>query len=320
MAQDPGYFRKPPICRFANIKPFMVFDAPRSISRTALSATLHTVRIALNALPHDRLSNWQINLSKATWTSLVSASCTPDEGYGEFLYATCMILLDRFENPEHGSEFDWEWDAFSDLYRSAPAKIRAAIMNSLRNAQNCDLVHPDISIDAQDCLTNKREEVVAPLLTLAQSLTPKERIEIAKADYGYEVDIFLAALNDLLASDDCRFRDSWYPAEVVELVSHVPGTIGFEGCTALVLANAIYDGDGVGNASFRWEGLGSTYQDLRLEVRTPFLRAFRHLYEEVPDWAPFWGTRKSGRMTRDQLIPWQSVPSSGLRKAPATLS
>lgn len=240
--QHPGYFRKPSICRFESIKPFTIFDVPRSTSWAALSATSQTkkLRLALHWMhcPPNHLPHWQINLSEATWTSLVTASCSPDDGYGEFLYATCMILLDRFENPNRGSEFDWEWDAFSDLYRSAPAKIRAAIMNGLREAQNCGLVRSDIPIDAQDCLTTKREEVVAPLLTLARSLTPKERAEIAKADYGYEVDAFLAALNDLLASDDCRFRVSWYPAEVVELVSHASEAEGFVSCTAILLTNA----------------------------------------------------------------------------------
>ncbi len=234
-------------------------------------------------------------------------SCSPDENSGEFLFATCMIILDRFEHPERGSDFGQDWSELADCYRNAPAAIRSAIMNGLKEAKNDSLVSPDIHLEPNDGLTTEKYDIVEPLLTIAKQLTVGERGEIAKNDYGCDVARHLAALDALLSKKHCRFQDTWFPAEVVELASNHPSSVGFEGCTALVLVNAIYSDDRVDNAAFRWMNNRPAYQELELALREPILRAFRYLYESIHDWDPFGNAPATARMSTDHFIPWYSV-------------
>ena len=249
------------------------------------------------------MPNWRLGLSHEVWTSLVTASCSPDQGNNEFLFATCVRLVDRHGNPERGGNFVWEMDAFSDLYRKAPKQIRAAIFNGLRTGTECQ----------EDCLTNSTGEVIAKLIALARRLTAEERTEISAGDYGCDIGKHRAALDALLETEDCRFADTWFPAEVVELTAHVPDAPGFVGCTALVLANAIYDGDKVDHAAFRWHQHRHAYHRLASVQAQLLLRAFRILYEAIPDWDPFWDVVTPDRMSLDHFIPWQPPdPNGGL--------
>ena len=73
--------------------------------------------------------------------------------------------------------------------------------------------------------------------------------------------------------------EGWYPSEVVELVAHVPGSPGHEGCTAILLLNVLQTGDLQGWFDFRWQEQGAAYCDLKPSKRDPILAAIRYLYE-----------------------------------------
>ncbi|WP_143534385.1 hypothetical protein [Roseovarius albus] len=220
--------------------------------------------------------------------------------------ATCLLLLDRFENPDRSSDFEWEWDECADIYRSAPAPIRSALMNGFEVARQYDLVSEQIRPTKGDLTTYSTSEIIAPLLDIARALTNEERAEIATADYGCNIDKHRSALDALLNSADCRFHDSWFPTEVVSLVAYVSGATGFEGCSALILANAIYNNDNSDSASYRWQSNKFSYLDLPLAAGKPIISAFRHLYETITDWDPFFDTFAPERLPLHSYIPWNS--------------
>ncbi|MCB1357720.1 MAG: hypothetical protein KDK53_14910 [Maritimibacter sp.] len=260
------------------------------------------VRGALEAIGADRVPDWRLALSDGDRTAVATASCAPEDGRDAFLFATCVRLLDRSGQPGRAGDWDREVDAFSDAYRSAPDAIRAAIFNGL----------PAGAGRPEDRLTDSRDTVIAALLPLARRLTAEERAEISAADYGCDIARHRAALDALLATTACRFPDHWFPAEVVELTAHVPKAPGFAGCSALVLANAIYDDDHVDHASFRWHQHRHAYPRLKANEAGPLLRGFRYLYEALPDWDPFWDVRRPERMSLDHFLPWSpSGPDAG---------
>ena len=80
----------------------------------------------------------------------------------------------------------------------------------------------------------------------------------------------------------CLFVDTWFPAEVVELVAHAPSEPGFSGYT-VILINAIYDSDRINDGSFRWNNNKHAHQGLDFKARKPILDAFLHIYETVPN-------------------------------------
>lgn len=273
-----------------------------------------SVRQKFVKVSSERVPQWELGLGEDFWTSLVTASCSPEEGGAEFLFATCMLLLDRFENTTRGGDFEWEWDKFSGLYRIAPDAIRAALMNGFEAAKSYSLVSQKICPAPADLATNTTEDVLAPLIALARALTEEEREEIARGNYGCDVGKHLAALDALLETKDCRFPDTWFPAEVVELASYVPDAKGFVGCTALVLINSIYGSDYVDDAEFRWSQNKLAYQNLEMSARGPILVAFRHLYETLPDWNPFWEIFAPDRLPLESYIPWCSERSTNHAK------
>ena len=136
-------------------------------------------------------------------------------------------------------------------------------------------------------------------------MTPDEISVVSCASYADEVDRHRKALETLLARDDCRYHDdeSWFPAEVVELVSHNSSNRGFVGCTAIILINAIYDADPRSNAEFRWVRLSREYARLEPGARVTVYAGFRYLYEADTNWDPFVMQSDAKRMTAHSLIP-----------------
>ena len=253
----------------------------------------------------ERASDWQIAVPDDVWPKLALVSCSPENGKEEFLLATCLLILDRFVKAHRGGDFQWEWDAFAKHYREAPPRIRSAIMNGLEEARKLGFVSESIQPSVADRSTVTQDEIVSALIEIARKLTPEEREVVSIQDYGDDAEKHLSALNQVLASKTCRFTDSWYPAETVELVSYVPGETGFVGCTALVLLNAIYDGDDVGHAEFRWQTKRFAYHDMTDDARKQILGAFRHLYETAEFWSPFDDEFAPERLRIPSFIPWE---------------
>lgn len=114
---------------------------------------------------------------------------------------------------------------------------------------------------------------------------------VARADYGMDVEIHKAGLQEMLAGTDMAYPkhdDNWpLVAEVVELVSHVPGQFGHAPCLAIVLLDAIRSDDHCDNAAFRWEQQAEYILQMPERMRAPLVAGFRYLYESDPDWGDF---------------------------------
>ena len=233
VASNPMTFRK--LQAIIDLRRVAIWHLKRSSITASLERSLLTT---LQNSISDRVPCWKLELSPETCREfhLKVASSDNDQ---EFLCATCILLLDRFENSERGSDFEWEWDAFATRYRSADPPIRAAIMNGLDQGRKHRLISDEVRPSLRDCTTKPVEEVINPLLQIAKSLTEEEREWIAHADYGADVKKHLRALNELLQTNDCIYPSGevWFPTEVVELVSHDSAYLGFVGCTAIVLIN-----------------------------------------------------------------------------------
>ncbi len=251
-------------------------------------------------------ANWKLNLSPAEFTNAVEGSCSPDAGVDKFRYSTCLVLIDKFENPSRNSDFLCEWDAFKKHYRSAPAGIRSAIMNGLFQASTYFLAHEDVQPSSEDRMTLPRESLMLPLVEIAKRLVDDEARVVAKADYGRDEKIHYSALKTVLANDFCQYPpdDCWFPAEVVELVSHGPTSVGFLSCTAIVLLNALNDGDKVDHAEFRWSNNYRAYRKLAENDWIALAGAFRHLYETLDNWDPFEGKRVN-KTEISGFLDWQ---------------
>lgn len=279
---------------------YLLNQLPR---RRAPDETYFTEAIA--GFANGSMAQRKLNLTAEFSASLHSSPLSPKNKETAFFIATCARLLDRFENPHRGNDFRSDWDEFSDDYRRAAPPIRSALMNGFEQARLhavvSDAIYPTIS----DRTTYSATQVLPPLIELARSLTAGERVEIAKADYGADVDQQVEGLNRLLDTPDCRFPkgESWFPLEVIELISHQPENAGFIGCTALVLINAIYDGDFREHSSSRWKAHSSVYQNLEMSARGAILSGFRHIYETIEGWDPYWDHFETDSFVVDSMIP-----------------
>lgn len=194
------------------------------------------------------------------------------------------------------------WAAKADHLRRAPPRIRAALMNGVQRLADLGLLALPDRPSPAELLTMPLQGLAPPLIAIARRMAPDERDHVAHADYGNDSARHRAALERLLDDPALAYPDgdAWYPAEVVELVSHVPGQPGHVPCLAIVLLDALRTGDAQGNAEFRLGQQAAAIAALAPPVRDTFHAAFRHLYESIPLWSP--------PVPAPFTLPWASPP------------
>lgn len=237
------------------------------------------------------------------WGLALAADAPPDSRAAAA--ATLLHLVLATQTPDPVVEDLW---SHREEFLARPAPIRAALMNGFDNLRRCRLA-PDLCHPAPlDCVTHRRADLEPALIALARQMTPAEQDHIARADYGCDAARHHAALVALLADPLLAYpaNDLWYPAEVVELVSHVPGEPGHVPCLAIVLLDALRTGDDRGNADYR---LGPQFDDilaLPQPARAVLIAAFRHLYETDPSWTP--SVAEAGQPPDQTTLPWVNLP------------
>lgn len=273
------------------------------VAPTPSTVEFHLLKVLQQSIS-ERVPNWKLELDPEIYREVSLKAVSADEDDLTFLTASCVLLLDRLENSERGSDFQWEWDAFAARYRNADPVTRAAIMNGLEQGRKHGVVSGGVRPTISDCTTKPVQEVVKPLCKLAKSLTAEEREYISNSDYGEDVERHLSALNQLLQTEDCLYPSGevWFPAEVVELVSHSSTDPGYVGCTAILLINAIADGDDQSNAEFRWRSQRFSYDALKPSPRRSILDGFRHIYEVNRDWDPYSDQFAPERLQTDSFL------------------
>lgn len=237
------------------------------------------------------------------WSLALAPDTTPERRTAAT--ATLLHLVLATETPDPATDEFW---SYQDDFLAQPARIRAALMNGFDMLCLRGFGASTCQPTGEACVTYPRADLERYLIALARQMTPAEIDHISRADYGNDVARHKAALLALLADGDVAYPsgEAWYPAEVVELVSHVPGSPGHVPCTAIVLLDALRTGDLHGNAEFRLGNQFTQILTLPEPARTVLIAAFRHIYETERDWNP---SVPTGSLPMDQTtLPWTELP------------
>ena len=129
-------------------------------------------------------------------------------------------------------------------------------------------------------MTRVAAEIAEALLPIARSMRPDELWAVAQADHRHDPERHLAALREVIGLRDgiISAGENFYPRWVVELAGFGPEHPGFEGCTAILLLNALKVRGKDGWSDFTWENLSPSYFRLRPSARDPILAAIRWFY------------------------------------------
>ncbi len=219
--------------------------------------------------------------------------------------ATILLLRDALSSNDFAQDLEDVWQGGQQVFREADRSLRAAIMNGFEQLRMTGRISEVVRPRKDDLLSLSRDEVRAMLDPIARGMSQVEMEFISKADYGEDAEEHLAALKDVLARDVLTFEkdEYWFPLEVVQLVSHVPGTGAHIRCLALILLDALETNDMRGDADYRFENQWSQIQEMPREFCIPVMAAFRWLYETDRDWGAFF-TMKAATDGRSSAIDY----------------
>ena len=194
-----------------------------------------------------------------------------------------------------------DWQDRAGFVRALPPPRRAVLMRAWLTLSDDSYEELVPAPQEAEMRGLDRADVMAPLIALAKGMSEAQISTIAAADYGMDIDKHAAALREVLAHPECRFpkHSRWYPAEVVELVAHVPGNSGGVICTALCILDDIHNNADYDQMAFRWGEHSAAYLEWPDSIRTPILRGVRYVYEF--DNHGSWGFGFSKSV---QPIPW----------------
>lgn len=213
---------------------------------------------------------------------LETIAITQAEGFD---LAGVVLLADVLQRRQVSGLLSEAWDETCKRLRDWPATLRAAVANGLVRAVELNLIALNLPPTAQERQTRQPDEIAEHLLRIARSMRRDELDAVAHADRGQDAERHLSALREVIAVRDgiMGHDHHWFPSEVVELTAYDANALGFSGCTAILLLNAMRDGDGYGWFDFRWPSLGPAYCKMRPSARDPILAGLRHLYEANPE-------------------------------------
>lgn len=281
-----------------HVKPLL----PQAFGALAHAAGLTSVQTgeALQMLRDDHFSFSQEE-TFALLDGLETLAVAQAEG---FELAVVVLLTDLLQTRQSSGLAPEVWAAAGHRLRGWPDTLRAAVANGLRRAVALGLIAQEPQ-PLQDCVTRQAAVIAEPLLRVARAMRPDELDTVAREDHGSDVARHLAALKDVIRNRGGIFAEdqAWFPAEVVELATHVADRPGFEGCTALLVLNAVAKGDLREDIAFRWPRLGPACCALRPSARDPILAGIRHVYETDPEFMALTLYNVSARHTPGALIP-----------------
>jgi len=254
------------------------------------------VRSDARAFPQDM----PVTLYEAIWLAALSP-----ENADACRLATILLLQDALSSNGFAQDLEDVWQGGQQVFREADRSLRAAIMNGFEQLRIIGRISEVVRPRKDDLLSLSRDDVRAMLEPIARGMSKVEMEFISNADYGEDAQQHLAALKDLLVRDVLTFRldEVLYPLEVVQLVSHVPGTGAHIRCLALILLDALETNDMRGDADFRFINQWSQIQEMPREFRAPFMAAFRWLYEADRGWGAFF-TMKAAADGRQSVVDY----------------
>ena len=238
------------------------------------------------------------------WPALIA----PDASAKLRSAAASVLLQLMIETGTPDPAAEEVWLTFQQDFLAQPAPVRAGLVNGFDQLRQRGFGAETCQPAPADRVTHPRADLERALIALAGQMTPAEIDHIACADYGNDADQHRAALTTLLADTRVAYPpgEFWYPAEVVELVSHVPGAPGHVPCLAIVLLDALRTGDLHGNAEFRLQNQFTDLLALPQPTRAVLLAAFRHIYETERNWSP--SIPATGLPIDQTTLPWVTLP------------
>lgn len=231
---------------------------------------------------------------------LETIAITQAEGFD---LAVVVLLADILQRRQVSGLLTEAWDEASIRLRVWHATLRAAVANGFRRALELAPITLERPPSDADCQTRQPTEIAGHLLQIVRSMRRDELQAVAQAEHGRDAPQHLAALREVIASNDAIMGPdhNWFPSEVVELTALVASAPGFAGCTAILLLNAMRNGDGLGWINFRWEPLGAVYCALQPSRRDPILAAIRYIYETDPEFCDL--SPRKARLGQGATIP-----------------
>lgn len=221
-----------------------------------------------------------------------------------FVVATCVLLANALQSGHGDGALAWSREELHSAYRALPARERGVILRGWLRVLDKTGLSMDPMPEAGEFIGMDPDSFIPRLRDVAKGMSDDIVANIAKADYGRDVERHHTALRQLIWDQECEFRDNqhWFPAEVVELISHVPSQHGFVECTALLLIDAIRGRDNIGSIEFRWGNNAPAYHALPEPIRRLFLKSFRYVYESDPEFLSF-ESKDYEKLGADYLIP-----------------
>ncbi|MCU0902759.1 MAG: hypothetical protein MUE83_02655 [Tabrizicola sp.] len=215
--------------------------------------------------------------------------------------ATAQLLWSALTFGEVDPVLSDVWDQRRSTLLLASPQVRAALMHGYRLLGDHRLAGGIDTLAAEALITLPRQDVEAALIRIGRQMTADDMNHVARADYGCDAARHRAALQILLEDPHLAYPDGevWYPAEVVEVVSHVPGQPGHVPCLAIVLLNAVRTDDDRGEADYRLANQCDAIVALDPKVKDPFFAAFRYLYERNVHW--------TSQVPAPFTLPWVSL-------------
>ncbi len=180
--------------------------------------------------------------------------------------------------------------------RDWPASLRAAVANGLLRAAELGLLRLEVA--PADCVTRGAGEVAEALLRVARSM---RRDEIyAVAERGADLTADFAALMAGIGENDGIFPQGAV-FDLIELGARLPKQPGYEGCTAILLLNAVHSGRG--GFETRWQEQGAVYCALQPSRRDAVLAGIRYLYETDRGFLSDQAVQGADRLGEGAIIP-----------------
>lgn len=236
---------------------------------------------------------------------LMMAASMPDQSHSAFITATMILLADRLQYGAGQDDLYWNWDAFQERFREAPAPLRAALMNGFRAAHQLRLVKLEHVPAGSDLRTYDTDDLRRLLKIIARGMTCEIRRKVASLAADETAEVHLKALDNCLRGS-CILSEfgAWFPAEVVEQVSLDPVHEAYAACTALMILDAFETHDSGGKMAYRYETHADAYILLPTEVRVPLLAGLRHLHEMDTEWQPYADWPSDRRVDKAIVMPF----------------
>lgn len=203
-----------------------------------------------------------------------------------FDLAVVVLLADVLQRGQVSGLLSEAWDEAVVRLRNWPATLRAAMANGFRRAAEAGSITLEHWPRDADHITRQKEEIAPDLLRIARAIRIDELLAVAKSYSGQAVEARGQILIDLIGLHDGIEHESIRvvpeiasPWSEVAAIAESPGAVGFEGCTAILLLNAVHYSDRRDLFGGYWEAHGEAYCRLRPSARDPILAAVRYMFE-----------------------------------------